>query len=111
MVFAIFSAFVPVKITVDVLCRRDTNLFTADVGIIFMLKKLKNANNVINQKLHSAFIFRIQQRSTDISGMTNVQSEPETEFVTVPSSIKCCKLIVELLERLNASSYITSKSF
>lgn len=116
MVSAIINALVPVKATVDALCRRDANLFTADAAITFMLKKLKDANNVISQKLHSALILRMQQRRTDISGVlqylhngrTKVQSESETEFVTVHSSIKCRKLIVELLERLDASSPATS---
>ena len=37
----LFFAFVPVKATVDALCRRDANLFTDDVAIIFMLEDLK----------------------------------------------------------------------
>ena len=32
---------VPIKVTAKALCRRDGNLFTADVVITFMLKKSK----------------------------------------------------------------------
>ena len=115
-VSAIINALLPVKATVEALCRRDANLFTADVAITFMLKKLKDANNVISQKLHSSLVLRMQQRRTDASGIlqylhngrTNIQSESEIELVTVLTSIKCRKLIVELLERLDATNPATS---
>ena len=115
-VSAIINALLLVKATVEALCRRDANLFTADVAITFMLKKLKDANNVISQKLHSSLVLRMQQRRTDASGIlqylhngrTNIQSESEIELVTVPTSIKCRKLIVELLERLDATNPATS---
>ena len=55
-VSAIINALVPVKATVEALCRWDANLFTADVAITFMLKKLKDANNVLSQKLHSSLV-------------------------------------------------------
>ena len=77
-----------------------------------MLNKLKDHNNVISQKLHSALILRMQQRRTDISrllqylhnGRTHVVPESEIELATVPSSMKCRQLLVNLLERLDASN-------
>ena len=66
-VSANINALVQVKATVEALCRRDANLFTADIAITFMLKKLKDANNVISQKLHSSLVLRMQQRRTDVS--------------------------------------------
>ena len=77
-----------------------------------MIKKLKNANHFINQKLHSALILRMQQRRVNMRGIqqclhngrTNVESESEVENVKVPSSIKWRKLIVELFNRLGASN-------
>ena len=79
------TALVPVKATVDTLCRRGANLSTAGIAITFMLNRVKDDNNVISQKLHSALILRIQQRRTDISGLlkymhngrTNVLPESE----------------------------------
>ena len=69
VVAAVINDLVPVKVTVDVLCRRDANLFTADIAITFMLNRLKDDNNFISQKLHSALIPLMQQRRTDISGL------------------------------------------
>jgi len=38
-----------VKLTVEVLCRRDSNLLTADVALRFMLKKLRAQNSVLGR--------------------------------------------------------------
>ena len=58
----------------------------------------------------------MQQRRTDVSGIlqylhngrTNVQSESEKELVTNPPSIKCRKLIVELLDASNPATSLTA---
>ena len=58
----------------------------------------------------------MQQRRTNTSGIlqyldidrTNVESESEVELVTVPSSIRRRRLLVELLNRLDASNQATS---
>ena len=108
---------VPVKATVEALCCRDANLFTANVAITFLLKKHKDANNFISQKLHSSLVLRMQQMRTDVSGIlqylhngrTNVQPESEIDLVTVPSSIKCRKLIVPF-EIISDSSDSPSES-
>ena len=53
--------------------------------------------------------FRMKERRTDLSGLlqylhNGISNVSGIDFVTVPSSIKCRKLIVELLERLDASN-------
>ena len=66
--------------------------------------------------MHSALILHMQQRRTDISGLlqylynswTNIVPESEIDLVTVPSSMKCRQLLVNLLERLDASNSPTS---
>lgn len=109
MLFDIITALVPIKTTVEALCRRDSNLFTADIAINFMLKKLKDANSAISKKLYAALILRMEERRTDLSGLlqylhNGISNVSGIDFVTVPSSIKCRKLIVDLLERLDASN-------
>ena len=80
-----------------------------------MLKKLKMLTTLkVKSCIHLSF-FECT-KAYDVSGIlqylpngrTNVQSESEIELATVPSSIKCCNLIVELLERLDASNPATS---
>ena len=48
MLLEIITALVPIKTTVKALCRQDNNLFTADIAINFMLKKLHDANSPSN---------------------------------------------------------------
>jgi hypothetical protein len=110
MLFDIITALIPVKTTVEALCRRDSNLFTADIAINFMLKKLKDANSAISKKLYAALIIRMEERRTDLSGLlqylhTGISNVSGIDFITVPSLTKCRKLIVDLLERLDASNH------
>ena len=100
MISATIKPLVPIKATVEAFCRRDANLFTTNDAITFMLKKLKDANHFICQKLNLDLILQIQQRRTNISGIlqylhngrTNVESESKVELVAVLSSIRCRKI-------------------
>ena len=74
-----------------------------------MVKKLHDANSAISKKLYAALKFRMEERRTDFSGLLqylhNLKSSVlGIDFITVPSSIKCCRLIVTLLVRLGASN-------
>ena len=44
------TALLLMKRTIEALCRQDSNLFTADIAINFMLKKLHDANSAISDK-------------------------------------------------------------
>ena len=109
MLLEIIIALVPIKTTVKALCRQDSNLFTADIAINFMLKKLHDANSSLSEKLYVALKFRMEERRTDLSGLLQYlhngkSSVSGIDFITVSSSTKCCKLIVYLSVRLGASN-------
>ena len=69
MLLDIITAFLPMKITVEALCRQDSNFFTDDIAISFMLKKLHCANSLISKKSYAALKFRMKERLTDLSGL------------------------------------------
>ena len=51
---SIVQALQVVKLTVEVLCRRDCNLVTADAALKFMLKKLRAQKTVLGTHLANA---------------------------------------------------------
>ena len=84
-----------------------------------MLKKLRDANHFISQKLNPALILQMQQTRTNMSGIlqylhkgrTNDESKSEAELITIPSSIRYLKLTVELFNRIDASIPVTSITY
>ena len=62
----IISALLPVKLTVDALCREDTNLISADAALSFMLENF--GSDELSLKLKHALEERISQRRTNVSG-------------------------------------------
>ena len=76
MISAVIKVLVSIKTTVAALCRRDANLFAADVAITFILKKFKEANHFISQKLHLALVLRMQQRRSYMSAILQYLLEP-----------------------------------
>ncbi|KAG0437497.1 hypothetical protein DMUE_3655 [Dictyocoela muelleri] len=97
--FELINALHPIKTTVEELCRRYSNFFTADIAISYILKKLKYANSSIIKRLYKAIITRMKERRLHLSslfyylhkGTSNV-SEPD--FIMVSSPIECFRLIV-----------------
>ena len=102
------TELLPVKTTVEALCRWENSLFTADISIKFLIKKLKDASSAISKKLYAALLFCMEDCRTDLSRLNqylhNGKSNVLRDFVKVPSSSKCRKIIVDLLERLGGLS-------
>ncbi|OXA54474.1 hypothetical protein Fcan01_11805 [Folsomia candida] len=67
------SVLEPVKLTVEALCRRDTNLHTADAMLQFMITKLENQNSTMSTELVTVLTRRIKQRRTNFSGILNIR--------------------------------------
>jgi len=66
---SIMQALEVVKLTVEVLCRRDSNLLTADAALRFMLRKLRAQNTSLSEDLANALCKRITQRRNVLSGV------------------------------------------
>ena len=100
-----------VKLTVEVLCRRDSNLLTADAALQFMMKKLREQNSDLGTELADALSKRIHQRRSSLSGVmlylqnpTVVESdEVDRNLFSIPTSAEIRKVIKELVERLHNS--------
>ncbi|KAG0440927.1 hypothetical protein DMUE_1419, partial [Dictyocoela muelleri] len=69
ILFELINALQLIKTTVEALCRRDSNLFTADIAISYMLKKLKDANSSISKRLYKALITRMKERRSHLSSL------------------------------------------
>ena len=69
MLLEIITALVPIKTKVEALFRQDSNLFTADIAINFMVKTLHDANSAISEKLYVAINFRMKEPRTDLNGL------------------------------------------
>lgn len=52
----------PLKLGVEVLCRRDATLITAETALKFIKQKLKNENNSFSQSLITSLTKRIKER-------------------------------------------------
>ena len=69
-------ALQPIKVAVEALCSRDTNLYVADFTIRFMLDELSNQNNFLSNELKQDLIFRISERRTVYSDVYSYLHEP-----------------------------------
>ena len=72
----IIMALQPVKVAVEALCSRNTNLYVADLTIRFMLDELSNQNNFLSNELKQDLIFRISERRTVYSDIHSYLHEP-----------------------------------
>jgi hypothetical protein len=97
----------PVKATVQALCRRDSDLFTADLALQYTLDKLKEQNTTISREMGDALGRRILQRRTEVSGLVKYLYKGEIDkdktFGT-PKSVEIINLIKSFVERLQSSN-------
>ena len=63
------SALAPVKVAVDRLCRRETNLLDADVILKFAVVQLEKQSSELGKTLAIALRRRVMERRTDLSGL------------------------------------------
>lgn len=61
------DALSPIKLAVEALCRRDSNLLVADATFKFMMDTLVAQKSKISNELINALKYRIMQRRTNIS--------------------------------------------
>ena len=63
------DALHPIKLTVKKLCSRNTDLYSADIALKFILDELSSQNTVLSNALKDSLIARIKQRRTDNSNI------------------------------------------
>jgi len=100
----------PVKLGVEVICRRDSTLITTETTLRFILEKLDKQSTLLSTDLATAFRKRITQRRTDLSGTLIYLQNPnkfehdlknfkDTTFA-MPKKTVIRKEIKNLLERV-----------
>ena len=100
----IVLALEPVNLVVDTLCRRETNLISADAEFQFTLLQLERQCSELAKTLAIALRSRIQQLKADLSGVLLYLNNPKAistdETFTFPKSSTIRKIILSLLQRL-----------
>ena len=98
----IISALLPVKLTVDALCREDANLLSADAALSFMLENF--GSDELSLKLKNKLEDRISQRRTNVSGtlqyLHNGGKSEIHESFTRPLKNTIAKVIESFAQRL-----------
>ncbi|KAL1447382.1 hypothetical protein WDU94_012282, partial [Cyamophila willieti] len=104
----IVGVLTPIKLTVEVLCRRNSNLCTADAALKFLLDQLFQMKTNLSEKMMSSLITRLKQRrNPTMSGVLNYLQNPafnENEsfegLFSVPSSNSIKTEMKSLIQRL-----------
>lgn len=79
------NALKPVQLAVEALCRRDSNLVTADAILIFTFDQLHQQESDVSKKLFEALKNRIRERRTSLSGVLQyLHSNGENHANTIP---------------------------
>lgn len=68
--------FQPVKVAVEVLCRRESNLITAETTLRFVISKLEGQETILVKKLATSLRKRIAERRTKITAVLLYLHDP-----------------------------------
>ncbi|CAG4949318.1 unnamed protein product [Parnassius apollo] len=112
----------PVKLADEVLCRRESNLITAETTLRFIISKLININKPLARKLVDSLRKRISERRTDLTAVLLYLHDPhkyeedksqfiyDETFNLPPKSVirKAIKNIVERLEYTGSNAVTTT---
>lgn len=101
----------PVKLAVEVLCRRESNLITAETTLRFVISKLKDIKTHLAEKLVDSLRKRISERQINSTAVLlylydpNKYDEDKSQFIydetfSLPSKSVLRKAIKALVERL-----------
>lgn len=84
------SALHPVKLAVEALCRKDSNLISADTTFKFLFDELGKINSTLSNELLIALKERIYERRTELSGVIHYLHNAFEEEVstTVQSNVQ-----------------------
>lgn len=108
----IITALLPVKLTVDALCRKDANLLSADAALSFMLENF--GSDELSLKLKNELEIRISQRRTNVSGtlqyLHNGGKSEIHESFNRPSKNTIAKVIESFAQRLIFNTNVETSS-
>jgi hypothetical protein len=104
----IVSALEPVKAVVEALCRRETNLLSADAALKLCIEELRSNGSELAKATAAALRTRIKERRSLAAVMQYLHNpyaptDPDGVF-TVASAATVRKTVFDLLQRLEYSS-------
>lgn len=106
LISEIIDALSPIKLAVEALCRRDSNILVADATFKFMIDTLVAQKTKISIELINALKYRIMQRRTNISQVLQYlhnasQNEIETDTDLCPKLKKgsITKILIPLIRK------------
>lgn len=94
----------PVKLAVEALCRRDTNLITAEAALLFCIRQLSKQSSAIAKAMALALEDRVKERRALHAGVLHYLHNPNTtgsDIFPIPSRAVIRKFILGLLIRLD----------
>lgn len=101
---SIIDALGPLKVTIEALCCRNTNLLIADATLKFAHSKLIAQTNNLSQSLAASLEKRIKERRTEFSGLIQYlhsgNVSEENPIFPIPKPERIVQLIKEILDRL-----------
>ena len=83
MLSNILSVLLPIKLTVEAICRQDATLLSADAAIQFMMKSITGHPCSLSYELKAALKVRTLERRTEISSV--LQYLQDADFNENPS--------------------------
>ena len=113
------KAFQPVKLAVEVLCRRDTDLAVAETTLRFMIRKLEEQKTPLAEKLAGSLRKRIVERRTNLTACLLYIRDPakyqadkeefaKDETFKLPPKNVVRTEIKSLIERLHSQHSLTN---
>jgi len=109
----VVSSLEPVKLAVEAICRRDTNLITAEAAINFCIVQLTKQSSELAKTLAESLEARINERRALHSGVLQYLNNPAssgTDAFPIPTSASIRNFILSLLLRLDRSGMYLSIS-
>ncbi|GFV31435.1 uncharacterized protein TNCV_134741 [Trichonephila clavipes] len=115
LIFLTVLALIPVKLAVEALCRRDSNLFTTNAKINFMLQLLKEQHTLISEELYITLKNHTEGWHTKIENVlcylhnyNDTKKEKEENRLTNSNMIK---FRVNFLKIVQPQTYSYSEEF
>lgn len=62
LITEIIDVLAPLKLTVEALCRRDSNLCIADATLKFLINQLAEKKSKLSKEMMTSLLYRIKQR-------------------------------------------------
>jgi len=108
IVSSIIAALAPVKLAVEALCSRETDLYQVDITLEFMLDELSKQESFLSKKLKTALLNRISERRYKYADLFNFLQEPNIQerehdnygIFNQTSKSSFITQIISLIERL-----------